>query len=166
MAVLLEKVSRFFAHFLLMLVSFVLAGSYPVTAFGQACAGSGGQPSLRSDSLPWTGDDLDLVLEGLPPSRLAVPFGLLGVSDEVIGNGTLPVDLGAIGMTGCMLWVSTEFDFTLENRFGTARWTFSIPNDVGLVGQRFFVQALVLDSPANPFGAIVTNAAAATIGVR
>ena len=30
-----EKVSRFFARFLLMLTPFILAGSYPVTAFGQ-----------------------------------------------------------------------------------------------------------------------------------
>lgn len=47
---------------------------------------------------------------------------------------------------------------------GTVRVTIPIPDDPGLIGARFYQQALVLDPRANAAGFVVSDAAAAAIG--
>ena len=134
--------------------------------FGQACSGTAGLPILASQSVPWIGETFTAELSSLPPSVLNTPYGLLGISRSMNGPFRLPFNLGRIGMTGCSLWVSTEDCVGLTNRNGVATWDLPVPNSVALISAIFYQQGFVLDPGANPFGAIMSNAAEATIGSR
>ncbi len=133
---------------------------------GYGCRGTAGTPNLSSADRPWLGETVRLQLTGLPPSRLAVPFGLLGFSAEQLGAQGLPLDLGSIGMPGCWLRVSAEVDQVLGNAFGTATWNVPLPADPALQGLVFHLQALVLDHDANAFGATLSNALTARVFSR
>ena len=82
------------------------------------------------------------------------------------GPVTLPLNLGIVGMTGCSLYVSTEDAVGLTNRNGVATWDLPLPNSVALISAVFYQQGFVFDQGANPFGAVMSNAAEATIGSR
>ncbi|MFQ5507097.1 MAG: hypothetical protein ACE5F1_20185 [Planctomycetota bacterium] len=82
------------------------------------------------------------------------------------GTIPLPLELSALGLSGCKLFISPDFLYQLMIMGGRATWVLPIPNDVLLVGLSFFQQGLVLDRAANSFGAIMTNAGKAKIGVR
>jgi hypothetical protein len=76
---------------------------------------------------------------------------------------TLPADLGAAGMPGCVLlaepWASA---FVLG--LGAA-WQLVIPRATWLAGVPVYMQALVVDPAAgNQLGATLTNAGVATVG--
>jgi hypothetical protein len=120
---------------------------------GTGCAGTAGAPKLdaKDTGRPWLGERLELRGEQLPPTRLAVPFGLLGFSDRRVGDLDLPLPLDSIGMSGCTLFTSADVDFGLTNAFGTTDWPIPIPAaPPALLGRRFHMQLLVADAPANP----------------
>ena len=74
------------------------------------------------------------------------------------------MDLTSLGITGCTGYVSVDVAFLVATSGDTAQWTLDIPNHPSLLGLHFFNQALVEDGLANPFGAVVTNAAEGIIG--
>ena len=94
------------------------------------------------------------------------PFGIMGLSDAAWGALSLPADLGPVGMPGCSAFVSVDDIQPLVNTFGNARWQIGIPYVPNLVGADFYLQGLVVDPPANAFGAVVTNALECTIGAQ
>ena len=75
----------------------------------------------------------------------------------------LPQDLGPYGAPACRLFVGREFAYVLFGWNGVAERAVGIPSDSGLVGARFFLQALVADA-ANPLGLCVSNAYEGRIG--
>ena len=138
------------------------------TPFGQGCTGSVGVPVLApaSSSRPVVGSQLTLQLGPLPSSALAGVYGLLGASNTAWGSISLPFDMGSLTMVGCKLYVSVELAFPLSKSGGTASWTLGIPNNPVLAGQSFYQQALVGDPGVNAFGAVMSNAGTALVGIR
>ncbi len=133
------------------------------TEFGTGCAGTLGVPALSSSDLPRLGQPFDSSVQNVPAAANA--FGVLGFSDTDFGGLGLPVDLGAIGMTGCTLYTSIETSTQLTQAASVATWTLLIPNDAGLLGLRFYQQAILADPGANPLGATASNAGSGTIGI-
>lgn len=133
------------------------------TPFGSGCAGTSGVPTLRpiGASMPIVGTTFQLELLGIPGSAAAVASGF---SNTQWTGGTLPFDLGALGMTGCTLQASPDFMFFAPVTSGRATLPWVLPNDPGLIGVNFFNQAFVLDPGINPTGATVSNAGTGTIG--
>jgi hypothetical protein len=131
---------------------------------GSGCAGPPGAPWLRpmAGSLPIAGATFTLQLTygiGNMPATIAI-----GVSDQQWVGGALPQSLAPLGMSGCTLYVSTEWlgSVTLANGNATLAWP--LPTTSGALGFRFFAQALVLDPAANPFGAVLSNAGTGQVG--
>jgi hypothetical protein len=134
-------------------------------AFGSACSGNAGTPRLSAATLPWIGTQLRLRVDSAPSASMAAAF--VGVSNATWGNVALPFDLGAIGMTGCQLWVSGEIAVPLPAPSGgVVDWGFQIRNDAALVGQTAYVQVFLTDPGANPLSVIATEAGDVRIGAR
>lgn len=136
----------------------------PFLEFGAGCPGAGGTPELHASqgSVPRLGSMLQLTLQNLPASAPAA-MGALGLSSSTWGGVPLPADLGTLGMPGCTQFVSVDVATFLPAGAGTASWSIPVPAQSALVGTTVFLQALVLDATANAFGAVVTNAASATV---
>jgi hypothetical protein len=133
--------------------------------YGAGCLGSRGVPVLASTpgSLPAIGDVFRVDVTVLP--LVGTPCSMfLGVSRTSLGGLPLPLDLGLVGMPGCLLLQSADLSFPLANLAGQARWSTAIPQQAALLGASFYNQALVLDRNANPIGFIVSNAAEGRIG--
>lgn len=69
-------------------------------------------------------------------------------------------------MTGCSLFISADLAFAFTSQVGRVDLPLPIPDEPILVGVRFYNQALVVDGPANSFGATLSNASEALIGAK
>lgn len=126
--------------------------------FGQGCPGSAGTPSLGAGgAAPALGGVFPLALGNLPPSG-GVAVLALGLSKARWGTAPLPVGLGPFGMPGCTSHVAPDATVLLLHAGGTATWPLSLPAAAPLVGQEFFVQAVVADPGVNAAGLVVSNA--------
>jgi hypothetical protein len=89
---------------------------------------------------------------------------VFGLSDKKFGSIQLPLDLTAIGAPGNHLYVSMDVlaPFSMARTGPGAPWWRSwfvgnIPNNLGFLGQKVFVQAYFADANANPAGLVVSN---------
>jgi hypothetical protein len=135
--------------------------------FGQGCAGSAGTPLLSAvnGQRPWAGDRFEVAIA--PVAAGSFVLGLLGTSrSSWFGQFPLPLSLGAIGAPACSLLVQGNVVQFLGASTGSLRWALDLPGAPSLVGQPFFLQALILDPPANPPGLVTTSGAELQPGVR
>ncbi len=132
------------------------------TTFGNGCAGSAGVPTNTAQALPVLGQTMVANFGNLPPPSIA--FFVFGWSRTTSMFGPLPIDLSVLGLTGCSLRVSNDFVDVLIGSGGTASFSLPIPASQTFLGTQFFTQAMVLDPGWNPFGAVLSDAAEATIG--
>lgn len=134
-------------------------------AFGVGCPGSAGTPTLDASpgSLPSLGSTFRLSLTNLPQGPMLV-LGALGFSASAWQGTPLPRDLVVMGMPGCTQYVAVDASYPRLSVLGFTMWPIPIPAVPSLSGLPFYVQAMVPDPAANPFGATVTNAGVATIG--
>jgi hypothetical protein len=144
---------------------------YPaaLTPFGAGCAGSAGTPALAAvnGSLPWIGTTLLVDLAPIPTSPFVnIPFYLLGGSNVAWGPFPLPLSLAPLGMPGCSMLVTPDFNQALVNLGGSARIALPIPSQSSLLGQTVHLQGGVLDAPANALGVVVSNGATVTVGAQ
>ncbi len=132
--------------------------------FGTGCAGSGGTPTLAlGDPLPpRAGERMTVSFTGLPQS-IAPVFVQLGTSNRTWAGLPLPLDLGFLGMPGCLWSISIDAGYVVPRFFGQATWSTVLPLQPGT---EFFLQALVADSTANAAGYTVSNAARVIVGAR
>jgi hypothetical protein len=146
----------------------VLENQATVHEEGFGCVGSAGRPQLkeRPGNLPWTAATYKLEVENLTSQSFEPAIGILGFSDRDWGTQTLPLDLGAFGMPGCLLLTSIDKTFVLSKFAGRADWDLEIPNQATLSGVRFHLQVLVVDLGANDLGVTVSNGLSHTIGIR
>ncbi len=137
-----------------------------VRAYGLACPGALGPPQLTpTGALPWLGDTLTLQVDAVPAGAPVV--AALGSSATTWAGGPLPLSLTPIGMTGCSLWTSAEWNAALPVATGPSiPWQLPIPINPSLLGASTFGQAFVLDAGANPAGASATGGLQLTIGAR
>lgn len=134
------------------------------TPAGAGCAGPAGTPVLAplGSSLPQLGTTFSL--------RLAYGTGngvglmAVGLSNQAWSGGSLPINLGLLGMPGCQWFTSTDWvgSIVLTNGVGTLPWV--LPAAPSFAGLRFYAQGLVLDPAANPFGAVVSASGAGLVG--
>jgi hypothetical protein len=131
------------------------------STFGNGCAGSQAASTLSPVALPRLGTNLLVVLDHLPQNLC---FFITGFSNTTASIGSLPFDLGPFGAPGCLARVSLDSTTLLVGSNGNALSSMTIPNLQSLLGAQLYQQALVIDSPANQLGAVVSNAAALMIG--
>jgi len=138
----------------------VAAGTF--APFGQGCPGGVGTPQLALDiGMPIVGTTFKVACTNLQLDHFTTMW--LGFSNTNWALGTLPYDLGPLGMTGCTLFVSGDIVTMLLNWNGIAFWQMTIPNAPQLVGLPFYLQAGVIDH-VNALGMVVTNAAEVRVG--
>jgi len=130
--------------------------------FGSGCPGSAGVPSNTASALPQIGQTLVVDVGNLPPPGAA--FFLLGFSRTTSGFGPLPLDMTGLGAPGCFGRVSPDSVQLLLGSGGTAAFSLAIPASQSYLGMQFFTQALVLAQGTNALGAVLSDAAEATIG--
>lgn len=89
-----------------------------------------------------------------------------GFSDQAFGGQPLPVDLAALGMPGCSLFVSIELVEVpgITNTAGWLWWRIDLPPQPALLGETFLQQAAVAHPPANAGGLLWTGYGRGTIG--
>jgi len=137
-----------------------IAASY--TVFGAGCAGSAGIPSNTAVAPPRIGQPITITFGNLPATNAAV--AILGLSNTSSAYGPLPLNLAVFGAPGCWGRVSADATAFLFGSGVSASYFSAIPNQAQLIGVGYFTQALVLDA-VNPLGAIMSDAAAARIGL-
>ena len=135
------------------------------TTFGAGCPGPAGTPSLAAEpgSLPVLGQTLQLRLGQLPTAATLL-IGILGLSDQLAFGLPLPHDLSAQGMPGCSLLVAADATYVLLGGGADVIWDLPIPVDPALGGLQLYMQAFVVDPPANSLGATVTNGGSGLVG--
>jgi hypothetical protein len=148
-----------------------LLGVFPgagLSTWGSGCLGSNSVPQLTAagSSLPRLGQNLVMQMANLPANGFFVPvFPFLGFSTSQGSLGSLPRDLGSIGMPGCIQFVDALASSFLFSLGGSSLWSIPIPNNFSFVGTTFHMQAAVLDANANPLGITLTNPCTASVGV-
>jgi hypothetical protein len=85
-------------------------------------------------------------------------FLFLGASDQSWLGLPLPMNLGPAGAPGCSLWCSGDVIHSVAtNASGAASFSYSVPNDRGLIGGVFFNDYLVYDPTANALKFVTTR---------
>ncbi|MFY9341728.1 MAG: hypothetical protein WAT39_04520 [Planctomycetota bacterium] len=141
-------------------ITYGLPATASFTRHGLGCVGSAGTPSLgtTSSSTPALGTTFPFQLSALPtsPSFAYLTFGF----DLATWNGIpLPIDLAAIGMPNCKLWVEPLAGAILPTTAGAASFALPIPALPTLAGVVLGAQALSFDAQAaNGFGALSNGA--------
>ncbi len=138
-----------------------LTGTPGYGQLGPGCAGPLGIPGNNALALPRLGQQVIVEVTNLPASSA---FFILGFSRTASIFGPLPLDLAGFGAPGCFARVSSEGVVLLVGGNGSATWTLPIPNQVALLGQQFFTQALAFSPNTNALGAVTSDAAAAVVG--
>lgn len=132
--------------------------------YGSGCAGTAGVPELRAapGSWPVPGSAFQMVLDNLPPLP-GIAFGFASTGPPPVGA---PFDLGGLGMPGCPQHLRPPpcISWLLAYSGSRVDWLLPIPNQPTVLGVDFLAQGWVLDGPANPLGAIVSNPGAAIVG--
>lgn len=125
--------------------------------FGAGCPGSNARNlSMAWSSLPALGSTLTLQCDGALPN--APSFLVFGSSRTADALGSLPRDLGSIGMPGCTQYVDAlATSFVPTTGAGGATVPLPVPAVPALGGLRVPMQWLALDAAANAFGAAVSN---------
>jgi hypothetical protein len=131
------------------------------STFGAGCLGARGVPTLQpqSGTLPRVNTPFTVQANNLPLTGPAFLF--FGLSNTNYGPTPLPFDLAPVGAPGCNLAVSGDLLFGFPNILGVGTWTFTVPNQPGVV---FYQQAFAFDPAANSLGLTVTNGGRGTVG--
>ena len=129
--------------------------------FGVGCPTPSGTPDLRAPTTakPKIGSTFKVTISGIPAGWVA--NGVYGLSRTLWNTTPLPLDLGFMGLNGCFLYVSIDYETPLQVANGKSTWSTPIPNDLSLLGLDFYLQAWMFD-PVSGNGA-VTNAGEGTI---
>jgi len=133
------------------------------TPFGSGCPGSLGVPTFAPTpgSRPTLGSTLSMTIGNLPANIAIVATGL----SNTMSNGLpLPMDLGSVGMPGCLLLIDPQATEFVVGSGNTATWTWQIPSAEIWFGTPFYQQVFVLDAAANPLGLTVSNAGLGQLG--
>ena len=140
------------------------AGTQPrIARHGIGCATAAGALDLSPavGSLPQLGTSFVLELSNLPSTSAA--WIALGTQIDTWQGEALPIDLQAVGLSGCHLWIGPSTLNGMTTVGATAQATIALPALPMLSGRVLAAQGIVLDSNApNGFGA-VSNAILATL---
>ena len=132
------------------------------TAFGNGCQGSNGIPAHYGVGLAQIGLTNSYGLQKGPKNGIVLLA--LGFSKQVWGTIPLPLDLTALGATGCKLHVPLDISFAgITNSTGGFGKALAMPNDPKLIGASFFTQYICVDK-ANSLGLTFSNGLETKLG--
>jgi hypothetical protein len=120
--------------------------------FGAGCAGSNGTPTMAFTGAPQIGKSLGINLTNAMAGSVAIH--ILGINSSA---PLFPVDLAPLGASGCNLYISPNFPFSVGTGTGSIAIKLPVPNNTALVGGRFWNQFIILDKNANNFGWVTSN---------
>jgi len=147
----------------------LLSGAAPgVNWFANGCADQTGRvPRIGVGVGPRLGKTMTVNLSDASPALLTATLGL-GVSDTMWGGAPLPIDLGAIGLSGCSWHVSVEASLTMATTAplgGRRRATYElpVPNVQSLLGAELFGQWFILESGPGGLTGSTTKAIRVTV---
>jgi len=130
---------------------------------GAGCAGSAGTPVHGAVGTAELGETVLYRLSFAPANAIFV--AVFGFSSSDYQGIPLPLDLGVIGASGCMLRTSVDVQMVgIANGHGVGSTAIDIGTDPSTIGTTWFSQHLVLDPPVNAFGATLSNAWQTTVG--
>lgn len=133
-------------------------------AYGTGCPGSNGVPNLIAAAAPGVGRTFVAQMGNLLPFA-PVAVIATGFSATSWNGAPLPLSMDPLGLIGCTLWISPDLAATLPAANGVSSYALTIPADPWFVGQRFWQQGFSFEVPGfNPFGGVLSNATAMTIG--
>ncbi|MEM7203273.1 MAG: kelch repeat-containing protein [Planctomycetota bacterium] len=130
-------------------------------SFGAGCLSLRGVPVLDAPLLPCVGAPFRINLFSVPPG--APSFLLFGRSDQFWVGGMLPLDLGAIGGTGCQLLVSPDVAVPMVSLTGQSFVNVRLTNP-SLLGAQWFNQAAVIAPTVGPLGIAFSEGRRAVVG--
>ncbi|MCC7066201.1 MAG: hypothetical protein IT456_25630 [Planctomycetes bacterium] len=134
-------------------------------AFGAPCTGDNNPPTIEVDpqAPARIGQTMQWVGHTMHPN--GVGFLAVGFSDTAWSGGSLPSDLGPVGMPGCSLLVSPDvFTLSFADGSGVTRVPLTLPGSTGFVGLVLFGQWAVQDPPRNALGFAVSAGLRVVIG--
>lgn len=138
-----------------------IPASYVLYANG--CAGTAGVVSNTASAPPRLGSTSTITFGNLPGASLAI--AAIGFSSTTSSFGPLPLNLAVFGAPGCFANMSAEMTTFLLGAGGSASLPMGTPNDPGVMGLSYYVQAFALDPALNALGVSTSDAAAATVGL-
>jgi hypothetical protein len=124
-----------------------------ISSHGVGCPGTNGTPTHTTSGTPQIAQAIGFDLTSGRPSG----FGVLMLG---FYNGTppFPLELSSYGMPGCFQFHDTaSVLFVPLTAAGTGSVPFTIPNDGGLVGVKFYSQFACIDPGANATGVTTSN---------
>lgn len=120
-------------------------------------------PRLYSTDTPQIGNNFRVRISQARPA--APEFLVLGFSNTYWNGVPLPLDVTPLGAPGCSILVAPLLVETLvSNASGSSNRELSIPNDIYLLGHRFYNQAFITDPMANTLGFVGTNGGVGLFG--
>lgn len=134
-------------------------------AFGTGCGSASGTPQIALSGLPDLGATVNTTVTQTDPAQNLFGVLMVGVSDTTWNGAPLPIDLGLVGIPGCLLRVAADLQFSMSTNFGSATLPLAIPNQTPFLGASFYLQHFALDSTAlNGAQVVTTNGARMRIG--
>lgn len=130
------------------------------TYFGIGCPGALGIPDLVASAPPRIGTTFDVSVKNV---EIGVAVMITGLDNSTSSIGPLPVDGTPFGAPGCFLRVADTVTELLPSGSPTTVWSLTIPNDPGLIGVKFFNQALVASPSTNLALWVISNGYELTI---
>ncbi len=130
--------------------------------FGSGCAGAAGAPVLSAGIGPRLGQTH--LVRAAPLGSAVAVFGMFGFSMTTTGSMPLPLNMSALGLTGCWLLVSPDISHVAVLGTGSATWPMPIPAEGALLGLAFYQQMAIVEPGANPAGVILSDGIANVIG--
>lgn len=114
--------------------------------YGDGCPGSNGSPQIGFTGVPQLGTTFSIDLQN------GVPTGLGVLVAGTTNAGPFPLDLGFLGMTGCLAYTDLlATGIVLLDGAGAGSFSLPLPATLG-AGILFYAQYACLDPAANPFG--------------
>lgn len=133
-----------------------------IREFGNGCTGSSGAPHLGARGA-FTGRPMVLSLDHVPASGAGVICA--GVSTWTFHGQPLPLNLTALGMPSCQLYVSLDFTQLFVGAQGLLNLQVQVPNRASLSGVTTSWQAFAFDAAANAAGATSSNGCSVSLAV-
>ena len=125
--------------------------------YGIGCTANGLSPSLDAapGSLPVLGTTFTFALSGLSPNPGAT-WLLIGCDLKQVQGSALPVELGALGLPGCLVWNSLDFVQAIVHPNATqVTASVVVPSTPSLAGCIVGAQAITFDNNSpNLLGAV------------
>ena len=145
-------------------IHYASSGHAAYGTYGTGCTGSNGVLQLAPaiGSLPKIGQALTLEVTQGPMAAAGVV--LLGFDKQKLGSVPLPIDLSALGMPGCALYLDPRVSLATTFVMRKATLSLPIPNDPTLLLLAFQNQAVAFDPGANALGLTTSNGGEAVIG--